>query len=89
MAADIHAYHATKVPVGEDQKQHLELANDIAQKFNHDYKTEFFPAPAPLIEGTATRVMSLRDGSKKNTFFLSQQYELPRVGARELSYNFV
>jgi len=65
MAADIHAYHATRVPVGDDQRQHLELANDIAQKFNHDYGVEFFPAIEPLILGPAARVMSLRDGSKK------------------------
>jgi tryptophanyl-tRNA synthetase len=65
MAADIHAYHATRVPVGDDQKQHLELANDIAQKFNHDYGVEFFPTIEPLILGPAARVMSLRDGSKK------------------------
>jgi tryptophanyl-tRNA synthetase len=65
MAADILAYKATHVPVGEDQKQHLELARDIALKFNHDYKTEFFPVIEPLILGTATRVMSLRDGSRK------------------------
>jgi tryptophanyl-tRNA synthetase len=65
MAADILLYHATMVPVGEDQKQHLELTRDIAAKFNHDYKTDFFPSPEPLIEGAATRVMSLRDGSKK------------------------
>ncbi|TWI36908.1 tryptophan--tRNA ligase [Paracoccus sulfuroxidans] len=65
MAADILTYHATAVPVGEDQKQHLELTRDIAAKFNHDYGTEFFPITEPLIEGTATRVMSLRDGSKK------------------------
>ncbi len=65
MAADILAYHATQVPVGDDQRQHLELANDIAQKFNHDYGTEFFPPIEPLILGPAARVMSLRDGSKK------------------------
>ncbi|PVA10091.1 tryptophan--tRNA ligase [Pelagivirga sediminicola] len=65
MAADILVYHATHVPVGEDQKQHLELTRDIAAKFNHDYETEFFPMPEPVIEGAATRVMSLRDGSKK------------------------
>ncbi len=65
MAADILAYHATRVPVGDDQKQHLELANDIAQKFNHDYGAEFFPAIEPQILGPAARVMSLRDGSKK------------------------
>jgi tryptophanyl-tRNA synthetase len=65
MAADIHAYHATRVPVGEDQKQHLELANDIAQKFNHDYGVDFFPTIEPMIQGVAARVMSLRDGTKK------------------------
>jgi tryptophanyl-tRNA synthetase len=65
MAADIHAYHATRVPVGDDQRQHLELANDIAQKFNHDYGVEFFPTIEPLILGPAARVMSLRDGTKK------------------------
>ena len=65
MAADILAYKATHVPVGEDQKQHLELARDIAQKFNHDYNGEFFPLTEPQIFGTATRVMSLRDGLKK------------------------
>lgn len=65
MAADILAYHATRVPVGDDQRQHLELANDIAQKFNHDYGAEFFPAIEPLIMGPAARVMSLRDGGRK------------------------
>jgi len=74
MAADILAYRATHVPVGEDQKQHLELSRDIAQKFNNDFATSihahgygesFFPLPEPLIQGPATRVMSLRDGSKK------------------------
>jgi tryptophanyl-tRNA synthetase len=65
MAADILAYQATHVPVGDDQKQHLELANDIAQKFNHDYGVEFFPRIEPVILGVAARVMSLRDGSKK------------------------
>jgi tryptophanyl-tRNA synthetase len=66
MAADILLYKATHVPVGEDQKQHLELARDIAQKFNHDFAAEdFFPLPEPLIQGPATRVMSLRDGTKK------------------------
>ncbi|MFT4793007.1 MAG: tryptophanyl-tRNA synthetase [Paracoccaceae bacterium] len=66
MAADILIYHATHVPVGDDQKQHLELARDIAAKFNNDYKCpDFFPMPEPMIEGVATRVMSLRDGSKK------------------------
>ncbi|MBY0381845.1 MAG: tryptophan--tRNA ligase [Xanthobacteraceae bacterium] len=74
MAADILVYRATHVPVGEDQKQHLELARDIAQKFNNDfsqsiaakgYAEKFFPQPEPLITGPATRVMSLRDGAKK------------------------
>lgn len=65
MAADILIYHATHVPVGEDQKQHLELTRDIAIKFNHDYGVDFFPVIEPVIEGAATRVMSLRDGSKK------------------------
>ena len=66
MAADILVYKATHVPVGEDQKQHLELARDIAQKFNNDFGVEnFFPLPEPVIMGPATRVMSLRDGTKK------------------------
>ncbi|MDR4308702.1 tryptophan--tRNA ligase [Chelatococcus sambhunathii] len=74
MAADILAYRATHVPVGEDQKQHLELARDIAQKFNNDFSQsiaenglpeKFFPQPEPLIAGPATRVMSFRDGTKK------------------------
>lgn len=65
MAADILIYHATHVPVGEDQKQHLELTRDIAAKFNHDYGVDFFPLTEPVIEGAATRVMSLRDGSRK------------------------
>lgn len=65
MAADILAYKATHVPVGEDQKQHLELTRDIAIKFNNDFGAELFPVPEPLIFGEATRVMSLRDGAKK------------------------
>lgn len=66
MAADILAYHATHVPVGEDQKQHLELTRDIAMKFNNDFNApDFFPVPEPIIEGPATRIMSLRDGAKK------------------------
>ena len=65
MAADILAYKATHVPVGEDQKQHLELCRDIAIKFNNDYKVDFFPVVEPVIEGAATRVMSLRDGTRK------------------------
>ena len=65
MAADIMLYKATHVPVGEDQKQHLELTRDVAQKFNHDFGKEIFPIVEPLIYGEATRVMSLRDGRKK------------------------
>ena len=74
MASDILVYRATHVPVGEDQKQHLELARDIAQKFNNDFADSiaaqkqdatFFPQPEPVITGPATRVMSLRDGTKK------------------------
>ncbi len=65
MAADILAYKATHVPVGEDQKQHLELTRDIALKFNNDFDVEFLPVVEPLIFGEATRVMSLRDGTKK------------------------
>ncbi|MBL8628498.1 MAG: tryptophan--tRNA ligase [Rhodospirillaceae bacterium] len=65
MAADILVYKATHVPVGEDQKQHLELTRDIAQKFNNDYAKQVFPLPEPVIRGPGTRVMSLRDGSKK------------------------
>ena len=75
MAADILVYRATHVPVGEDQKQHLELTRDIAQKFNNDFGDRirasghdnglFFPMPEPMITGPATRVMSLRDGTKK------------------------
>ena len=65
MAADIMAYKATHVPVGEDQKQHLELCRDIAIKFNNDYGVNFFPIVEPIIEGAATRVMSLRDGTMK------------------------
>jgi tryptophanyl-tRNA synthetase len=65
MAADILAYKATHVPVGDDQKQHLELCRDIAIKFNNDYGVNFFPIVEPVIEGAATRVMSLRDGTKK------------------------
>ena len=65
MAADILAYKATHVPVGDDQKQHLELARDIAQKFNTDFGVEQFPIVEPLILDSAARVMSLRDGRKK------------------------
>ncbi len=65
MAADILAYHATLVPVGDDQRQHLELANDIRAKFNHDYGVDFFPEVQPMIGREAARVMSLRDGARK------------------------
>jgi len=65
MAADILAYHATHVPVGDDQRQHLELARDIAQKFNNDFQSDYFPITEPVIMGNATRVMSLRDGKNK------------------------
>ncbi len=65
MAADILLYKATHVPVGADQKQHLELTRDIAQKFNSDYGIELFPLTEPVIMGEGARVMSLRDGSKK------------------------
>ena len=71
MAADILIYLATHVPVGEDQKQHLELTRDIAQKFNNDFKTDIFPIPEPLILGEATRVMSLRDGLKNCLLYTS------------------
>ena len=87
MAADILAYHATHVPVGEDQKQHLELSRDIAQKFNNDFAPQitakgysdgiFFPQPEPVITGPATRVMSLRDGTKKMS--KSDPSELSRI----------
>jgi tryptophanyl-tRNA synthetase len=65
MAADIHAYHATQVPVGDDQRQHLELANDIGEKFNFDYGVSFFPRIEPYILPETARVMSLRDGTRK------------------------
>jgi tryptophanyl-tRNA synthetase len=87
MAADILAYRATHVPVGEDQKQHLELARDIAQKFNNDFREQiiaagfadglFFPQPEPVITGPATRVMSLRDGSRKMS--KSEPSEMSRI----------
>ncbi len=78
MAADILVYKATHVPVGEDQKQHLELARDIAQKFNNDYEVpDYFPLPEPVITGPATRVMSLRDGLKKMS--KSDESDLSRI----------
>ena len=69
MAADILLYHTNLVPVGDDQKQHLEITRDIAQKFNNDFKNSnndnFFPIPEPMILPVASRVMSLRNGQKK------------------------
>src|ERR1700748_1432046 len=78
MAADILVYKATHVPVGEDQKQHLELSRDIAQKFNNDYSLpDYFPLPEPVILGPGTRVMSLRDGTKKMS--KSDESDLSRI----------
>ena len=78
MAADILIYKATHVPVGEDQKQHLELSRDIAQKFNNDFNApDFFQLPEPVITGPATRVMSLRDGTKKMS--KSEESDLSRI----------
>jgi tryptophanyl-tRNA synthetase len=81
MAADILLYHATHVPVGDDQKQHLELTRDIAAKFNHDYNVDFFPITEPVIEGAGTRVMSLRDGTKKMS--KSDPSEMSRINLRD------
>ncbi len=82
MAADILLYKATHVPVGDDQKQHLELARDIAQKFNNDFKCEgFFPLPEPLIEKKISRVMSLRDGKKKMS--KSEESEFSRIDLKD------
>ncbi|WAC47357.1 tryptophan--tRNA ligase [Asticcacaulis sp. SL142] len=64
-AADILLYKATHVPVGEDQRQHLELTRDVAKKFNHDYKVDYFPLPETLYQGPGARIMSLRDGTAK------------------------
>ena len=80
-AADILAYRATHVPVGEDQKQHLELSRDIAAKFNHDFGQDFFPLVEPLIQGPATRVMSLRDGTKKMS--KSDPSDFSRINMRD------
>jgi tryptophanyl-tRNA synthetase len=77
MAADILVYQATHVPVGEDQKQHLELCRDIAIKFNNDYKKNFFNIPEPIIPEISARVMSLRDGSKKMS--KSDESDLSRI----------
>tara|TARA_A100001015_G_C14903011_1_gene677188 strand:+ start:153 stop:1163 length:1011 start_codon:yes stop_codon:yes gene_type:complete len=82
MAADILLYKATHVPVGDDQKQHLELARDIAQKFNNDFNSSnFFPLPEPLIQKNISRVMSLRDGKKKMS--KSDDSEYSRIGLED------
>ena len=77
MAADILIYQATHVPVGEDQKQHLELCRDIATKFNNDYKNDFFTIPEPIIPKSVARIMSLRDGTKKMS--KSEESDLSRI----------
>ena len=79
MAADILVYRATHVPVGDDQKQHLELTRDIATKFNNDFEVEdFFPLPEPMIQGPGARIMSLRDGTAKMS--KSDPSDLSRIG---------
>ena len=84
MAADILLYKATHVPVGADQKQHLELSRDIAQKFNKDFKcTDFFPLPEPLIPKNISRVMSLRDGTKKMS--KSEESDYSRINLKDSS----
>ena len=84
MAADILLYKATHVPVGADQKQHLELARDIAQKFNNDFNVkEFFPLPEPLISKNISRVMSLRDGTKKMS--KSEDSDFSRINLKDNS----
>ena len=82
MAADILLYKATHVPVGADQKQHLELSRDVAQKFNNDFKCEnFFPLPEPLILKNISRVMSLRDGTKKMS--KSEESDYSRINLKD------
>ncbi len=82
MAADILLYKATHIPVGDDQKQHLELARDIAQKFNNDFKSNnFFPLPEPLIQKKLSRVMSLRDGKKKMS--KSEESDYSRINLKD------
>ena len=82
MAADILLYKATHVPVGDDQKQHLELARDIAQKFNNDFQSKnFFPLPEPLIPKNLSRIMSLRDGKKKMS--KSEESEYSRIDLKD------
>jgi len=84
MAADILLYKATHVPVGADQKQHLELSRDIAQKFNKDFNTEnFFPIPEPLIQKNISRIMSLRDGNKKMS--KSEDSDYTRINLKDSS----
>ena len=88
MAADILLYKATHVPVGADQKQHLELARDIAQKFNNDFNVkEFFPLPEPLISKNISRVMSLRDGTKKMS--KSEDSDFSRINLKDNSDDIV
>ena len=82
MAADILLYKATHVPVGDDQKQHLELVRNIAQKFNNDFKSSnFFPIPEPLIQKKLSRVMSLRDGKKKMS--KSEESDYSRINLQD------
>ena len=82
MAADILLYKATHVPVGADQKQHLELSRDIAQKFNKDFNCkDFFPLPEPLISKNISRIMSLRDGTKKMS--KSEESDYSRINLRD------
>ena len=84
MAADILLYKATHVPVGADQKQHLELSRDIAQKFNNDFNCkDFFPLPEPLIQKNISRVMSLRDGTKKMS--KSEESDYSRINLKDSS----
>ena len=84
MAADILLYRATHVPVGADQKQHLELSRDIAQKFNNDFNAkDFFPLPEPLIQKNISRVMSLRDGTKKMS--KSEDSDYSRINIKDNS----
>jgi len=87
MAADILLYKATHVPVGADQKQHLELCRDIAQKFNNDFKKDVFPIPEPLIQKNISRVMSLRDGLKKMS--KSDDSEYSRIDLKDSADNII
>ena len=84
LAADILLYKATHVPVGADQKQHLELSRDIAQKFNNDFNCkDFFPLPEPLIQKNISRVMSLRDGNRKMS--KSEESDYSRINLKDSS----